>query len=150
MNVIHRWKAAAAGAAVVVASGVVWAAIPHSATGDISGCVGKKGELRLIDAEAGDTCTVKEKPVQWPTRLTTVMRSTTFTSQMGYGNTATVNCAPGELALGGGYQLLDGIPSDRVQSVIGSYPQGTTAWQVQWYWNPNGEQWQVYVVCAKL
>jgi hypothetical protein len=50
---------------VVAAAGVAYAAIPSS-TGVISGCYSNRtGALRVIDAEAGMTCTSRETPISW-------------------------------------------------------------------------------------
>lgn len=155
-------------ASLALAAGVAYAAIPHSSTGVIDACYPKAGDLRVIDAESGETCKSNETALAWnaqgppgaqgpqgpagPTK--TIIRSKLVTTQQGYGNIETVNCDPGEVATGGGYKVVSGIPSDRVQSVVGSYPEGNetvgaVAWQVQWYFTPAGEQWLIYVVCAK-
>jgi hypothetical protein len=50
---------------VLLSSAVALAAIP-SADGTIHGCrEAKTGVLRVIDAEAGQTCTTKERPLTW-------------------------------------------------------------------------------------
>jgi hypothetical protein len=52
-------------AAVAMAGGIAYAAIPGS-NGVISGCYGKHvGVLRVIDAEAGKTCKPFENPIAW-------------------------------------------------------------------------------------
>jgi hypothetical protein len=53
------------GAIVVFGAGLASAAIPGS-TGVINGCYEKRfGILRVIDAEAGKTCTQYETPISW-------------------------------------------------------------------------------------
>ena len=123
--------------------------------GAIDACYETKGgALRVIDAEGGDTCKKKETPLAWPTKVNTFIRTLAFTTPEGYGSVATVACNPGEVATGGGYLLGSGIPMDRIPTVIASQPHGPVAnpteWQVRWYWTPAGEQWEIYVVCAKL
>jgi len=144
----------AAAAIIAVATGVAYAAIPHSTTGDINACYGPRGDLYVIDAEAGQSCNNKGTALSWPTRVETFIRSTSVTTGEGYGSVATVSCNPGEVATGGGYLLVSGIPIGRVPTVIASQPQGPVAnptqWQVRWYWTPAGEQWEIYVVCAKM
>ena len=50
-------------------SGVVYAAIPNSETAVINGCYEKNtGLLRVIDAQAGKTCTRWELPISWNQR----------------------------------------------------------------------------------
>jgi hypothetical protein len=54
-----------AGAALVTTAGVAFATIPGS-TGVINGCYEKRlGILRVIDTEAGKTCTQYETPISW-------------------------------------------------------------------------------------
>ena len=51
---------------VAVGGGVAYATIPTSGTGVINGCYEKRtGILRVIDAEAGKTCTSFETPISW-------------------------------------------------------------------------------------
>jgi hypothetical protein len=155
-------------ASLALAAGVAYAAIPHSTTGVIDACYAKGGALRVIDTEAGEICKGSETALAWnaqgqpgpqgpqgpagPTK--TIIREKLVTTQQGYGYVDTVSCDPGEVATGGGYKLVSGIPIDRVPSVVGSYPEGNeivgaVAWQVRWYFTPAGEQWVIYVVCAQ-
>jgi hypothetical protein len=62
----RTWFVALAVAATfAVAAGIGYAAIPGS-SGVINGCYGKlTGILRVIDAEAGKTCTSFETPISW-------------------------------------------------------------------------------------
>lgn len=54
-----------AAAIFVIAAGVAWAAIPGSG-GVINGCYEKRiGILRVIDKEAGKSCTSVEVPISW-------------------------------------------------------------------------------------
>ena len=67
-HLIHSRRAvvAAGGASLALAAaGVAVAAIPD-ASGTLTGCYAKTGgQLRLIDAQAGATCTSKETAITW-------------------------------------------------------------------------------------
>lgn len=52
-------------AAVVVIAGAALAAIPDSSSGVISSCLGPTGNVRVIDAQAGQACTSPERPLAW-------------------------------------------------------------------------------------
>jgi hypothetical protein len=53
-------------AAIFAAIGVAYAAIPHSSTGVITGCVGYlTGATRIIDSETGAECRPWERTVEW-------------------------------------------------------------------------------------
>lgn len=55
-----------AAALIALAVGVASAAIPDSDDGEIHGCYQKNnGQLRVIDAQAGDTCRPSELPLVW-------------------------------------------------------------------------------------
>lgn len=54
----------AATVAVATVTGVGYAAIPGS-DGTISACKDSKGALKVIDAEAGQTCTGNQQPLEW-------------------------------------------------------------------------------------
>jgi len=57
-----------AGAILAGAAGIALATIPGS-TGVINGCFDKrKGDLRVIDTEAGKTCATSETPISWNER----------------------------------------------------------------------------------
>ena len=56
----------AVAAAIFAVIGVAYAAIPHSGTGVISGCVGYiTGSVRVIDEESGQSCRPWERDVDW-------------------------------------------------------------------------------------
>ena len=61
------WKLVALAGVIVVASGGIGvAAIPSSSDGKITGCYGNSnGQLRVIDAEAGEQCKNNETQVTW-------------------------------------------------------------------------------------
>ena len=51
---------------LALSAGMVYAAIPNSATGVINGCFEKyTGLMRVIDVEAGKSCTRWETPISW-------------------------------------------------------------------------------------
>lgn len=53
-------------AAIIAGGGVAIAAIPASDTGEITGCYTiRNGDVRVIDLEAGDTCTKNETQIEW-------------------------------------------------------------------------------------
>ena len=53
-------------ATVVTGGGVALGAIPSTTTATFTGCVAKVGgALRVVDAQAGQTCTRKERTVRW-------------------------------------------------------------------------------------
>jgi hypothetical protein len=71
----RRWRRVVIlfGAAALVSGGVAaWAAIPSSPAGVFTACVSTaaatKGALRVIDAQAGETCKTTEKTVTWNQR----------------------------------------------------------------------------------
>jgi hypothetical protein len=56
----------AATALIAIAASVSYAAIPNSSTGTINGCYEKRTRLlRVIDTQAGKTCTQWETPISW-------------------------------------------------------------------------------------
>ena len=61
------WKLVALAGVIVVASGGIGvAAIPSSSDGKITGCYGNSnGQLRVIDAQAGESCKNNETRVTW-------------------------------------------------------------------------------------
>lgn len=62
----HRAAAVVVAAVVaVVSAGIAYSAIPDG-SGKINGCYGKVlGVLRVIDSEAGETCSRVEAPISW-------------------------------------------------------------------------------------
>ena len=68
----HSRPVLAAGAfamGLALAGGIAWAAIPNSTTGQITACYPTsgtaKGQLRVIDAQAGATCKAGEVALSW-------------------------------------------------------------------------------------
>ena len=51
---------------LAVATAIGYAAIPNSSTGVITGCYSQvSGALRVIDAQAGQTCNATERTLPW-------------------------------------------------------------------------------------
>ena len=51
---------------LALAGGVAYATVPSSGTGVIDGCYQKRnGTLRIIDADAGESCLGSETPISW-------------------------------------------------------------------------------------
>src|SRR5262249_3202434 len=60
------WIVVPAAVVLVLVVGVARAAIPDSTDGEIHGCFQKnQGQLRVIDAEGGDTCRPSELALAW-------------------------------------------------------------------------------------
>jgi hypothetical protein len=98
---------------VVVAAGIAYAAIPGG-DGTISGCYKMSdGTLRVIDAEAGQTCKSSEKPITWsqtgppgPPGESVTWRQVFSNTTIQPGVTGTgVVCPAGFLAVGGGWNF---------------------------------------------
>lgn len=67
-NTIMRTRIILAVVALLLVFGatIAWAEIPDSTTGAIYGCYhNTTGALRVIDAEAGETCNSNESPLDW-------------------------------------------------------------------------------------
>jgi hypothetical protein len=64
MRFRRRAVLVAVAAILVLAGGIAYAAIP-GANGTITGCYKANGSLRVIDAEAGQTCTSSEQQLTW-------------------------------------------------------------------------------------
>jgi hypothetical protein len=124
----YRLGALALGGLLAVAGvGVASGAIPSSSDGVIHGCYQKPGLLanpgavRVIDAEAGQTCRNNETAFQWnskgdpgpqgPAGVVTgrEVRTVTQVSEGGNDNaTALVRCPEGKVLLTGGTRVSEG------------------------------------------
>ena len=147
--------------ALVLGTGaaIVYASTTSSASGEISACKDKNGQLRVL--AAGSACdTKKETPISWniqgiqgPQGIqgekgdTGAAASTSVTVRTDTSdgvNTHALGCAPGEVAVGGGYKM-EGEPLTR--TVLQSRPDtANNGWLVQQY--PTGPL-TVYVICIK-
>ena len=72
VGVRRRWVALAAIVAVAVGGGIAYATVPNSGSGQISVCYptagAGAGQLRVIDAQAGQHCKPGEKMLAWQQR----------------------------------------------------------------------------------
>jgi hypothetical protein len=107
----RRALAVAAGALALIA-GIAYAGIPGS-SGVIQGCYeNRTGLLRVIDAEAGKSCTRFETPINWnqtgPPGVSGYEIVTESVDRNGLHASVTANCPAGKKGLGGG-ALADGI-----------------------------------------
>lgn len=96
--------------ALVAGATVAFASIPHSTSGQITGCYSaRSGALRVIDAQAGQTCARGETQISW-----------NQTGPQGpVGDSS--NSQYGTLYAGATYRLsLDGCPSGHVKLVRAS------------------------------
>lgn len=128
------------------ATGVAVAAIP-SADGLITACVRAGGQLRVIDAEAGETCSANETQVEWSTGgedhvhrpPVTQHQADTGPIPPGEQRTAIALCPTGKVSVGGFY-VDRGPPSiDSHVGVAGDFiPISTAA-------GPDGYQVSVSV-----
>jgi hypothetical protein len=160
----------ALGGAAFALTGVAYAAIP-SVDGTIHACYSNQtGALRVVDAEAvgGGRCADTETALTWnqegpvgpvgapgPTGPAGGFKGARRVKAFGLftdatSKTVTVECGPGEIATGGGHQLLgayDGRVITRSFPVGGSTP---TAWQVKARAPAALGNWRVraWAVCA--
>ena len=129
----------AAVAFLAVAAGVGYASIPSS-SGTISACRDNKGVLRVIDAEAGQTCANNQQLLTWnqqgpagpPGPAGISGYETVIASADTNGDneaTATVQCPPGKVILGGGANIHD-ADSDGVAFLVDSMPFGN-GWRAE-------------------
>jgi hypothetical protein len=95
--------------AVAAVTGVGYAAIPSS-NGTITACRDSKGALKVIDAEAGQTCSANQQPLTWNQqgpagapgiagRQVVTAESTNDSSQL---KEVYATCPNGKVPIGGG------------------------------------------------
>jgi hypothetical protein len=160
-----RWKAfvLVGLAGLAVGAGLGWATIPDS-SGVIHACYKTaKGELRVIDPGAGDSCKPGEQSLEWPGEEKVVLRSATQSIEPSSAHTFTAYCEPGERATGGGYRLFPGFTTPELLPLMtaqGSVPiqngagepddgESPNAWKVIAALNRDDEAHEatVFVVC---
>jgi hypothetical protein len=122
-------------AGLLLTGGIVWATIPDSG-GVIHGCYQtSNGNLRVIDTDAGGQCRGGESPLSWsvtgptgpPGATNVVIRTETETIASGETATFTAFCSSGEVATGGGWRLVGGVPTGAPPvTVLGSVPQSSS------------------------
>jgi hypothetical protein len=99
------------GALLLILGGAIsWAAIPHSSTGTITGCYSNaNGVLRVIDAEAGASCSGNETQIEWnqPQFSGLVQAQSTWSGSLLPGDGSVVNtfCPSGKEPISGGYRV---------------------------------------------
>jgi hypothetical protein len=143
-------------AAVVLtigASAVAIAAIPDS-NGVIHACRDNRtGALRVIDTEAGQTCSSKESALYWnqtgpqgPPGLSGYeVRTQTFTTGFGSGLNVDVSCGS-KSVLGGGYDVT-GVTG---LSVTASHPHGN-GWRITFTYSGAGQvSFDAWAICANV
>jgi hypothetical protein len=148
---MRRSAILAAAVALLVLGGVAYAAIPD-ANGVIHGCrKNSGGALRVIDSEAGQTCSGSETALNWnqtgPAGISGWQRvfSSTMTIAAGQNQTVTATCPTGKTALSGGYDTNDASGSVIVYVDLAGADSYTAGFK-----NNGTESAQVYVVanCA--
>jgi hypothetical protein len=146
-----------------------YAAIP-SGNGTITACVSSTGDLKLIDAEAGEVCGKNKKTVTWnqqgpagPPGIASVHVRTQAGGLSALGvRAAFALCEPGEIAIGGGgkaFTVGNGGEWNPVHVAIAqSYPYPENGTATGWGVYANNQdpaftsEWQLraYAVCATL
>lgn len=167
----------AAAAAILVGSGVAYAAIP-SGDGTIKGCYAttnglllgvphSKGDTRIVDAD--EACRSYERAIAWnqqgpkgdtgaagATRLSVQLGDTVEGSDPRFG-TVRARCPEGERATGGGYIDVSGTSVVNMSRPIFTVPPGAsvgdapTGWEVGIEPEPGATlppHVQVYAICA--
>ena len=146
---------------ICTVAGVAYAAIPHSGTGVITGCVGYlTGATRIIDSETGAECRPWERTVEWnqggapgPTGPTGPegpgASDTYYMRSMAYPTnvTGTVACDEGDIASGGGASSYT-----NTSPVVSSHPidDGEPNVPVGWLGLVEDGGILVWVVCLDL
>jgi hypothetical protein len=143
---------------VLAVGTVVRAAIP-AADGTITGCRDNRtGALRVIDAEAGQSCGSREALLTWnqtgpagpqgPAGANGVSGYEVVTAAGMGGFTATVTCPTGKQAISGGAHW-NGLTRDPIENfrLVGSYPTADrTGWTVEY--DLRGNTVDAYAICA--
>jgi hypothetical protein len=147
-------------AIAALASGVSYAAIPHSMLGVIQSCYKTDGGgLRVIDSEAGQKCNADEKSLTWSQRGFVPKYQQVEGFSMGWvqpqsdRTSAFVECPAGTAVVGGGGrpEFEDGGGAADSVAIVESYPGSVRSWEL--YAReivPLGRKWRIhaYAVCA--
>ncbi len=98
----RKWTVGAiAVATMLAAGGVAYATIPDSNSVIHSCYTTKGGSLRVIDPGAGESCNLKESPLDW-----NGLEETSRTVSLPPGGwIVNVDCPTGKLAISGGWEL---------------------------------------------
>jgi hypothetical protein len=103
-----------AGAVLAIAAGVSYAAIPSS-SGTISACKDNKGALKVIDAEAGQTCSANQQLLTWNQQGPPgqsgvsgyeVVEADSVSNDSTAEKVAGATCPNGKVPVGGGAKIL--------------------------------------------
>jgi hypothetical protein len=150
-----------AAAIMAIAGGISYAAIPAS-NGTISACKDNKGALKVIDAEAGQTCANNQQPLSWNQEgpagvdgvsgYEIVVEESQPTSSFDSG--LQIMCPSGKKALGGGGAVLyaTGSPSAHPNVNVDKPLLGGAGWDFRATWLFASTEWKVraYVICANV
>ncbi len=110
---MKRYAFGAAALMLLVAGGVGYAAIPSSESAVISGCYERNtGLLRVIDAQAGKTCTKWEVPISW-SQNGTERRSGVAGARRPAGREGRFRERPARRATAGRGQGVPGVQGER-------------------------------------
>ena len=117
------------------------------------GLEGKQGERGEAGprGESGATGATGERGPEGKLALSVTVRSLTYTLASNQGGALPARCEPGEIATGGGYQMLKGSSV----GVTGSVPATTEPnappvnWDVWWQSQPGESEIRVYAVCQR-
>ena len=156
----------AAGALLALAAGVSYAAIPSS-NGTITGCVGPNGgDLKVINAEAGASCSKGQTQLSWnqqgPAGQNGVSGYETVTAKSDvdstHDKTVFASCPPGKKALGGGAsvygeQIEGGQLIVEGVALVQDQPFGDTEWAARAdEFIPTDDNWYLFVevTCADV
>jgi hypothetical protein len=145
---------------VVVAGGIAYAAIP-GADGTISGCYKTSdGTLRVIDAEAGQTCKANETPIAWsqtgpPGPPGPPGESVRWTQRFDNGTIPPglsgmdIVCPSGYLAVGGGWNFNSPGVHIQVWKNIQS-SSSSRVWELG-FRNDDSQSWFItgFALCAQ-
>ena len=164
---MHRKLISLAALAVAIAAiaGVGYAAIPGS-NGVISACKDSKGALKVIDAEAGQTCNANQQPLSWnqegpagPQGAPGLSGREVVQAESGFSSTSTKSqhafCPAGKMSIGGGAFVtnLDGNIRDEAalsRSMPGGTPSGWGASAFEPVETAASWKLVVYAVCASV
>ena len=160
---LNRGRVALVVAALAVGiAGVSYAAVP-AANGTISACRDSKGTLKVIDAEAGQTCNANQQPLTWsqqgppgPAGASGVSGYEVVSLDGSVGMTThrggQVLCPTGKKALGGGGVALtdSALPWPLPNAYVDKPLVDGVGWDYRAYWAEPGLTWsvRVYAICA--
>lgn len=104
---------------LLLVGGVAAASIPDS-IGMIHACV-KDGKVRVIDPDAGQSCTSAERSLSWSQRVAVIRFEHTATVDPGELNQATAACPDDFVVTGGGIDIEGTDPGGRNVQLVERY-----------------------------